>query len=231
MDNNNNVARFLFEFNLTEVRTPIVKHTRRTRNYRANYAIFLFVSPRRAFQLTELLIVTCCSIIAARSETSDTDQELLKRASEQLERLAPYRRSADQEAIDLANLLEAWRPPVNQDDLNGGKTDTDQGVPWQQLEIVSEQTEPEESAKRADDKKQITIDIITDPKYAVMMQERIKRGFNAGSASLITSIAGGVLSGVASASSGSAAKASSSSSQHDYGQPAYGPAPAAYSVM
>ncbi|XP_014473708.1 PREDICTED: uncharacterized protein LOC106743911 [Dinoponera quadriceps] len=171
-------------------------------------------------KVTELLIVTCCSIIAARS---DTDEELLKRASEQLERLAPYRRRADQEALDLANLLDAWRPPMNEDDSKERKLD--QAAPWEILEILPEQTD--DAAKRTDDKKQIMIaDLIADPKYATMMQERIKRGFDAGSASLITSIAGGVLSGVASASSGSAAKASAGSSQHDYGQPAYGPPPA-----
>lgn len=210
---------------MTAAHTSIVKRARR-----ANYAIFLFVFPRRAFQLTELLIVTCCSIIAARSESSD--QELLKRASEQLERLAPYRRSADQEALDLANLLETWRPPANiqdeiQDDPDERKID--QAASWQLLEIPPDQAESAEAAKRTDDKKRITIDIITDPKYTAMMQERIKRGFDAGSASLLTSIAGGVLSGVASASSGSAAKASAGSSQHDY-KPAYGPPPV-YSVM
>lgn len=174
--------------------------------------------------------MTCCSIIAARSETSNTDQELLKRASEQLERLAPYRKSAEQEALDLANLLEAWRP-VGQDISNERKVDGDQGVPWQLLEILPEQTESGEAAKRADEQKRITIDIIADPKYAAMMQERIKRGFDIGSASLLTSIAGGVLSGVASASSGSAAKASASSSQHDY-KPAYGyETSPVYSVM
>lgn len=178
--------------------------------------------------------MTCCSIIAARSETSDTDQELLKRASEQLERLAPYRRRADQEALDLANLLEAWRPPADQDASNERKIDVGQSEPWE-LEILPEQTDSGETAKRTDDEKRITIDFITDPKYAAMMQERLKRGFNYGSASLLSSIAGGVFSGVASASGGSAAKASSSSSQHDYGHPAYGP-PAygsspAYSVM
>lgn len=193
--------------------------------------MFLFVFPRRAFQLTELLIVTCCSIIAARSENSDTDhQELLKRASEQLDRLEPYRKSADQKALDLAELLETWRPSVDQDVSSERKTDEDQDVPWQLFEILPEPTgDSGEATKRADEEKRITIDLITDPKYTAMMQERIKRGYNAGSASLLTSIAGGVLSGVASASSGSAAKASAGSSQQDH-KPSYS-APPVYSVM
>ncbi|XP_019699486.2 uncharacterized protein LOC105188729 [Harpegnathos saltator] len=192
-------------------------------------------------KLTGFLIVTCCSIIAARPETED--QELLKRASKQLERLTPYRRrNADRDlALDLANLLETWGPPLGQDDgggSNGGTSEVDQAdqgvVPaWEIVGIPLGRTEADEAAaKRADDEKRLTIDIVADPEYTAMMQERIKRGFNAGSASLITSIAGGVLSGIASASSGSAAKASSSSSssssQQDY-KPAYGPPPPVYS--
>lgn len=160
----------------------------------------------------------------ARSETEKADQEaLLRRASEQLERLAPYRKAADPEASDLSDLLEVWRSPVDQNDLDEARNNAGdrQGVPWEVVEILPEQTESD-AAKRVDDEKRITIGIIADPKYAAMMQERIKRGFDAGSASLITSIAGGVLSGIASASSGSAAQASATSSQTAH-KPAYGP--------
>ncbi|XP_067207739.1 uncharacterized protein [Linepithema humile] len=181
-------------------------------------------------KLTELLIITWCSIIVARSEAVENEQEtLLKKAAEQLERLAPFRRIAETpEESDVSKLLEAWKASVDQNNLDG-KNDDSQGVPWEVLEILPEQTEEQteeqtitDAAKRIDDEKMITIGVIADPKFAAMMQERVKRGYNAGSGSLLTSIAGGVLSGIASTSSGSAAQASVGSSQQKpvYGTPA-----------
>ncbi|KAM0735375.1 hypothetical protein ACS0PU_010523 [Formica fusca] len=173
-------------------------------------------------KLREFLIVTWCSIIVARSETAKNDREtLLRRAAEQLERLAPYRRSADnREEIDLSN-PDVWRSPEDQNHLDETKSDADQrGSPW---EVISDILSTESDAtKGIDDEKLVTIDVIADPKYAAMMQERIKRGFDAGSAGLLTSIAGGLLSGVASASSSSAGKALASSSQSGYHAPVYG---------
>ncbi|RLU23243.1 hypothetical protein DMN91_003446 [Ooceraea biroi] len=200
-------------------------------------------------KLTGFLTVTAwCSIIVVRSETMDVDQEtLLKRAAEQLDRLTPYRKTGGSEEsaeINLTDLLESWKPVADQNHLDGTKNDADQGVPWEVLEMLPEQSESGETeetesdaTKRADDNEgMLTIGVITDPQYAAMMQERIKRGYNSGSASLLTSIAGGVLSGVASASSSSAGKASASSSEYkptysapghysvtDYGQQPFGP--------
>lgn len=175
-------------------------------------------------------MVTWCSIIVARSEITESDPEtLLTRAAEQLERLAPYRRTAEDRESELASLLEAWRKSsVDQNQLDGTKSDADRNISWEISEDVPEQTEPD-GTKRNDDK--LIYGVITDPKYSVMMQDRIKRGYDAGSGSLLTSIAGGVLTGVASASSGSAAKASAGSSESSY-KPVYGaPAEHAYSVI
>ncbi|XP_011635801.1 uncharacterized protein LOC105426326 [Pogonomyrmex barbatus] len=175
----------------------------------------------------ELLTVTWCSIVvAARSaEMAEGDQEtLMKRAAEQLERLAPYRRTAEDRTEDLSNLLETWKSLADQNQLDGTKSDVEQAVPWEIPEISPEQAEEmPDAAKRLDDeKKMITIGVIADPRYAALMRDRIKRGFDYGSASLLTGIAGGVLSGVASASSGSAAKASAGSSEQAYKAPIYG---------
>lgn len=164
----------------------------------------------------------------ARSETVENEQETLKKAAEQLERLALFRRTTEtQEEPDISKLLEAWKS-VDQNHLDG-KNDAEQSVPWEVLEILPEQTKSD-AAKRIDDEnKMITIGVIADPKYAAMVQERIKRGYSAGSGSLLTSIAGGVLSGIASTSSGSAAQASAGSSQQ---KPVYGaPVEHAYSVI
>jgi len=170
-------------------------------------------------------------MIAAHSETTDVDREaLLKRAADQLNRLMPYRKNAenrsagDQSAeIDLMDLLETWRLGIaDQNHVDGAKGDAEaKDVPWEMLELFPEQTESDEAAKRAGDEEVITIDLLTDPKHAAM-QDRIKRGFNAGSGTLVASIAGGILSGVASASSSSAGKASagSSSSSSEY-KPSY----------
>ncbi|KAL6438572.1 hypothetical protein ACFW04_004558 [Cataglyphis niger] len=171
---------------------------------------------------TEFLIVTWCSIIVARSETTVNDREaLLRRAAEQLERLAPYRRGADNRGeIDLSN-PEVWRSSEDQNRLDETKSDADQrGSPWEMIsDVLSTKSD---ATKDIGDKNLVTIDVIADPKYAAMMQERIKRGFDAGSAGLLTSIAGGLLSGVASASSSSAGKALASSSQSGYHAPVYG---------
>ncbi|XP_036148089.1 uncharacterized protein LOC105829193 [Monomorium pharaonis] len=165
-------------------------------------------------------MVTWCSIIVAQSETAENDQEtLLRTAAEQLERLAPYRKTADQRQSEFSNLLETWKSSIGQNQLDVTKSDADPNVSWEMPE-VSQQTEPDKT-ERIDDKNLITISVITDPQYSALMQERIKRGYDVGSASLLTSIAGGVLSGVASASSGSAAKASAGSSESAY-KPVYG---------
>ncbi|XP_070513880.1 uncharacterized protein, partial [Cardiocondyla obscurior] len=178
----------------------------------------------RAFQLTGLLTITWCTIIAARSELAENNEEpLLKRAAEQLERLAPYRRTADDRETELSSLLEAWKSSLNENQLERARSDVNQNVAWEiqsESDALAEQIDSKRP-KRTDDEKLITIDLITDPRYTEMMQERIKRGFDVGSTSLLTSIAGGVLSGVASASSGSAAKASAGSSQSAH-KPVYG---------
>lgn len=151
------------------------------------------------------------------------------RAAEQLERLAPYRRDNQSRGeIDLANPPEVWRSPEDQNRLDETKSDADQrGSPW---EMISDFLSKESDAtKKPDDEKMIMIDVIADPRYATMMQERIKRGFDAGSASLITGIAGGLLSGIASASSSSAGKALASSSQTAYHAPVYGAPPVEHS--
>lgn len=177
-------------------------------------------------------MVTWCSIIVVRSEIVESDQEtLLKKAAEQLERLTPYRRTAEERESELSSLLKTWKSSVEQNQLDGTKSDADQNVSWEISEVLPEQAEPD-TTKRIDDQKMITISVIADPRYAALMRDRIKRGFDVGSASLLTSIAGGVLSGVASASSGSAAKASAGSSESAY-KPVYG-APTvehAYSVI
>ncbi|XP_018312578.1 uncharacterized protein [Mycetomoellerius zeteki] len=173
-------------------------------------------------KLTEFLIVTWCSVTMARSKTVERNQEmLLKKAAEQLERLEPYRRATDnRDEFDLSNLPETWKPSVDQNQLDGIQGDVDQNVSWEMSEILPEQTEPD-PLKRIDDKKLITISVITDPKYSELIQDRIKRGYDVGSTSLLTSIAGGLLTGIASASSGSAAKASAGSSEAAY-KPVYG---------
>lgn len=186
-------------------------------------------------KLTELLIITAgCSMILVRSEAVDVGQEaLLKRAADQLDRLTPYRRTAEDRAEDLANLLETWKPVADQNHLDGtGKSDADQNVPWEVLEVLPDRADADvDEAKQADDDGTITIGVIADPQYAAIMRDRIKRGwnhglFNPGSGSFLASVAGGVLSGVATASSSSAGKASASSSTPEQ-KPSYGvPSPA-----
>ncbi|XP_020286905.1 uncharacterized protein LOC109856258 isoform X2 [Pseudomyrmex gracilis] len=188
-------------------------------------------------KLTELLIVTWCSLIVARSETVETEQEeLLRRAAQQLERLEAFRRPPEiQEKFDptifigeLENpisqsLLEIWKTPVDQNHLDETKSEAEQSTLWDELEPLPEETESDVTKQVLGNEK-LTGVITGDPKYAAMMQERIKRGYNAGSASLLTGIAGGLISGVASASSASAAKASASSSETAY-KPTYAEPP------
>lgn len=185
--------------------------------------IIHIVVSHRAFQLREFLIVTWYLILVARSDTAGkNDREmLLRKAAEQLERLAPYRRGADNQGeVDLSNSPEIWRFLEDQNRLDETKNDADQrGSPWEVIsDIVSTEAD---AAKKTDDEK-LVIDVIADPRYTAMMQDRIKRGFDIGSASLLTSIAGGLLSGVASASSSSAGKALAGSSHSTYSAPAYG---------
>ena len=159
----------------------------------------------------------------ARSKTIESNQEtLLKKAAEQLERLEPYRRATDNRSeSNLSNVPEIWKSSlVDQNQLEEIKNNVDQNVSWEMSEILPEQMEPN-SLKRIDDKKLITISVITNPRYAELMQNRIKRGYDVGSTSLLTSIAGGVLTGIASASSGSAAKTLAGSSETAY-KPVYG---------
>lgn len=177
--------------------------------------------------------MTWCSLIVARSETVETEQEeLLRRAAQQLERLEAFRRPPEnQEKFDPTifigeldnpisrSLLEIWKTPADQNHLDEPKSEAEQSTLWDELEPLPEETESDVTKQIGDEK---LIGVITggDPKYAAMMQERIKRGYNAGSASLLTGIAGGLISGVASASSASAAKASAGSSETSY-KPAY----------
>ncbi|XP_029169051.1 uncharacterized protein LOC114939007 [Nylanderia fulva] len=176
-------------------------------------------------KLREFLIVTWYLILVTRSETVKNDREsLLRKAAEQLERLAPYRREIvadNQGEVDLSNSPEIWRFPEDQNRLDEIKSDADQrGSPW--LVISDILSAEQDATKKTDDEKLVTIDVIADPKYNAMMQERIKRGFDIGSAGLLTSIAGGLLSGVASASSSSAGKAIAGSSQSAFSAPVYG---------
>lgn len=194
------------------------------------------LSFRRAFQLAELLIVTWCSLIVARSETVETEQEaLLRRAAEQLERLAVFRRYPEnQEKIDLSkfteelenpisrSLLDIWKTPMSQNHLDETRGEVEQDTPLEELELLPEETQSDITKQIGDEK--LTIGVITDPRYAAMMQERIKRGYNPGSASLLTGIAGGLISGIASASSASAAKAIAGSSETAY-KPVYAEPP------
>ncbi|XP_043497158.1 uncharacterized protein LOC122520904 [Polistes fuscatus] len=175
-----------------------------------------------------LLILLCCSIVPILSEKTSNQNELKERASAQLQRLAPYRRSIDRTESDPPPSSEM--PIIEQkESLGKSKEQEEQRIAMQILEMIEKSDEFKKamgSMKKIDDNK-LTIDFETDPRYAELLQEqdRIKRsgsgGFVTGSSSIISGIASGIIGGLTSAS-GAASRGSSGSS----GQPThvvYGP--------
>ncbi|KAI4491880.1 hypothetical protein M0804_003272 [Polistes exclamans] len=175
-----------------------------------------------------LILLSCCSIVPILSEKTLNQNELKERASAQLQRLAPYRRSIDRTGPDPPSSSEM--PIIEQkESLEKSKEQEEQRIAMQILEMIEKSDEFKKaigSMKKIDDNK-LTIDFETDPRYTELLQEqdRIKRsgsgGFVTGSSSIISGIASGIIGGLTSAS-GAASRGSSGSS----GQPThvvYGP--------
>ncbi|XP_014599074.1 PREDICTED: uncharacterized protein LOC106784252 [Polistes canadensis] len=179
-------------------------------------------------QMFLLILLSCCSIVPILSEKTLNQNELKERASAQLQRLAPYRRSIDRTGPDPPSSSEM--PIIEQkESLGKSKEQEEQRIAMQILEMIEKSDEFKKamgSMKKIDDNK-LTIDFETDPRYTELLQEqdRIKRsgsgGFVTGSSSIISGIASGIIGGLTSAS-GAASRGSSGSS----GQPThvvYGP--------
>ncbi|XP_015181732.1 PREDICTED: uncharacterized protein LOC107069177 [Polistes dominula] len=177
-----------------------------------------------------LILLSCCSIVPILSEKTLLNQnELKERASAQLQRLAPYRRSIDRTGSDPPPSSSEMPIIEQKGTLEKSKEQEEQRIAMQILEMIEKSDEFKKavgSMKKIDDNK-LRIDFETDPKYAELLQEqdRIKRsgsgGFVTGSSSIISGIASGIIGGLASAS-GAASRGSSGSS----GQPThvvYGP--------
>ncbi|XP_035722733.1 uncharacterized protein LOC118441865 [Vespa mandarinia] len=173
-----------------------------------------------------LILLTSCSIVPILSENTLNQNDLKERASAQLQRLAPYRRSIDRGGSDPPSLEKSIDRKKIIEEL---KKQEEQRIAMEILEMIEKSEEFQKamgSMKRIDDNK-LTIDLETDPKYTEFLQEqdRTKRSgsgsFITGSSSIISGIASGIIGGLTSAS-GAASRGSSGSS----GQPAhvvYGP--------
>ncbi|KAI4501831.1 hypothetical protein M0802_003166 [Mischocyttarus mexicanus] len=174
-----------------------------------------------------LILLSCCTIVPTLSEKTLNQNELKERASAQLQRLAPYRKSIDRIG---SNPTSSEKPIIKQKEtLEKSKEQEEQRIAMQILEMIEKSDEFKKamgSMKKIDNNK-LTIDFVTDPRYTELLQEqdRIKRsgsgGFITGSSSIISGIASGIIGGITSAS-GAASRGSSGSS----GQPThvvYGP--------
>ncbi|KAF7407814.1 hypothetical protein HZH66_002351 [Vespula vulgaris] len=129
----------------------------------------------------------------------------LERASAQLQRLAPYRRSIDRAGSDPPS---SERPIDRKKTSEESKEQEEQRIAMQILEMIEKSEEFQKamgSMKRIDDNK-LTIDLVTDPRYTEYLQEqdRTKRSgsgsFITGSSSIISGIASGIIGGLTSAS-------------------------------
>ncbi|XP_012144354.1 uncharacterized protein LOC100879640 isoform X2 [Megachile rotundata] len=191
-------------------------------------------------KILPLVALCCCSAIVVLSESPEPNKEdLLSRASAQLERLAPYRRTF----TDQGTTNEQWQMLDNASKDQANRILKEQRTAFEIYKLLPEDLQIDIAKKVGADRD--TIELLGDPKYMEMMQERIKRsgskrdatgpegydhglpdGYHyggyghqdegsdsgailKGSGSLISGIANGIIGGLVSASSG-ASKGSSS---------------------
>ncbi|CAK9831448.1 hypothetical protein ANTRET_LOCUS8439 [Anthophora retusa] len=116
-----------------------------------------------------LLALCCCSIMAVLSENTESSEQALRaRASAQLERLAPYRRtSSDQISID-----EQWQLLENAAKDPGIKELSEQQA-FEIYRILPEHLQRDIANKVGGNR--AMIELLANPKYMEMMQDRIKR--------------------------------------------------------
>ncbi|XP_043249730.1 uncharacterized protein LOC122395884 [Colletes gigas] len=127
-------------------------------------------------KLPQLFALGCCSIIVVLSESTESgQQELLARASAQLERLAPYRRSSSsvQGSSD-----EQWQF------LEGAAKDPgtvleDRQMAFEIYQILPENLQKDIARRMGGD--QAVVELLANPKYMALLQERRKRSGNKGS--------------------------------------------------
>ncbi|XP_076686996.1 uncharacterized protein LOC143378853 isoform X2 [Andrena cerasifolii] len=129
-------------------------------------------------KLPQLLALVCSSMVVVLSESTEPkEQELLARASAQLERLAPYRRApADQGPPD-----EQWQALESaakaKDAVKAGLDDRQ--MAFEIYRILPESMQKDIARRVGAD--QAVIELLADPKYMALMQERIKRSGSKGS--------------------------------------------------
>ncbi|KAK2575781.1 hypothetical protein KPH14_007166 [Odynerus spinipes] len=179
--------------------------------------------------LLVVLLLSCCSIVPILSETSTNQRELLERASAQLQRLTPYRKTTAQVESDSTG---SERPVDREKETSDESREREeQKIAMEILQMLEKSEEFQKAigvTKRIDENK-LTIDFVADPRYAEFLQdqERIKRSGSGsvitGSGSIISGIASGLIGGITSAS-GSASRGSSGSGQPThvvYGPPVH----------
>ncbi|XP_066581670.1 uncharacterized protein [Prorops nasuta] len=176
-------------------------------------------------KLRELLLIACWLILVQSEDTKTVDLDLLRRASAQLERLSSYRRPIDLEtsnsffdekvgkshetAAAAAVVPEVPTvPPAPSIDPN---LYDEQRMGLEILQILPQDMQKELLTTNKIDEDRLMMDVLTNPKYSQMLQDRIKRS----GGGLIGNIAGGIIGGFASAS-GQASKGSSGGSSGGY---------------
>ena len=148
-----------------------------------------------------LTLVVCTSVISGdvKLTSATTSKELLKHAALQLERLAGFRRS--QKLPE--SVLEV------QSSNNGP----------QQIIGTSEESQKDEdilkAQRRIDELKESASELLRDPRYEAIMQDRIKRSFIGG---IANKLVGGVVGAASGASRGISSLSSSNTPEYGYGQ-------------
>lgn len=146
-------------------------------------------------QLAVLLLTLAVSWTSVQSGNAEsTNEELMKRAASQLERLSAFRRPRE--------------PPITLPEVPSEENGSQSIATEAKVE-----EEMVEAQKRIDDLRASATAVLQDPRYAAIMQDRIKRSFISGFANKLIGGAVGAVSGLSRGVSG----LSSSNSPSEYG--------------
>ncbi|XP_029040222.2 uncharacterized protein LOC114874781 [Osmia bicornis bicornis] len=119
-------------------------------------------------KILPLVVLCCCSILVLTESRESSKEDLLSRASAQLERLAPYRRtSTDKKASD-----EQWQLLDNAS-KDANRILREQRTAFEIYKLLPENMQIDIAKRIGADR--ATIELLGDPKYIQMMQDRIKR--------------------------------------------------------
>nr|XP_034186397.1 uncharacterized protein LOC117607169 [Osmia lignaria] len=119
-------------------------------------------------KILPLVVLCCCSILVLSESRESSKEDLLSRASAQLERLAPYRRtSTEQKASN-----EQWQLLDNAS-KDANRILREQRTAFEIYKLLPEKMQIDIAKRIGADR--ATIELLGDPKYIEMMQDRIKR--------------------------------------------------------